>query len=219
LKKTADRKTPFYSVIVEVLKAKKSEYGCRWGDMAVLTATNNHVQKISAELAGQHIDVSEVRGRQLLSQKNGVAVMLFLAGVLSKDGDQPFAKTAAQSPLWREIFGNIGEVRAEFARKFPEPFGIMAVSAAIELLRGKLPSTILDIWQDEAQVFFSAGGVDADAFLARMFNIRFNVKAPEAETATVSRLITIHGTKGLQFKHVFVFWKRRRKRTAVLPGF
>ncbi len=211
LEKDGRSEDAFYSVIVEVLKAKKSEYGCRWGDMAVLTATNNHVQKISAELAGQHIDVSEVRGRQLLSQKNGVAVMLFLAGVLSKDGDQPFAKTAAQSPLWREIFGNIGEVRVEFARKFPEPFGIMAVSAAIELLRGKLPSTLLDIWQDEAQVFFSAGGVDADAFLARMFNIRFNVKAPEAENSDSLKVDTIHGTKGLQFKHVFVFWNEDEK--------
>ena len=211
LEKDGKSEDAFYSVIIDVLKAKKSEYGCRWGDMAVLTATNNHVQKISSELALQQISVSEVRGRQLLSQKKGVAVMLFLAGVLSKDGDKPFAQIVAQSPLWREIFGNIGEVRTEFATKFPEPFGIMAVSAAIELLRGKLPATILDIWQDEAQVFFGEGGVDADAFLARMFNIRFNVKVPEAENRDSLKVDTIHGTKGLQFKHVFVFWNEDEK--------
>ncbi|PKN05998.1 MAG: hypothetical protein CVU72_06725, partial [Deltaproteobacteria bacterium HGW-Deltaproteobacteria-7] len=181
LEKDGRSEDPFYSAIIDVLKAKKSEYGCQWGDIAVLTATNNHVQKISSELAREHIDVSEVKGRQLLSKKEGVAVMLFLAGVLSKDGDKQFAATAAQSPLWSEIFGNIGNVRAEYACKFPEPFGIMAVSSAIELLRGKLPATILDIWQDEAQAFFSEGGVDADAFLSRMFNIRFNLKVPEAE--------------------------------------
>ncbi len=211
LEKDGKSEDAFYSIIIEVLKAKKSEYGCRWGDMAVLAATNNHVQKISSELALQQISVSEVRGRQLLSQKDGVAVMLFLAGVLSKEGDQPFAQIVAQSPLWREIFGNIGEIRAEFARKFPEPFGIMAVSAAIELLRGKLRATLLDIWQDEVQVFFSEGGIDADAFLERMFNIRFNVKAPEAENMDSLKVDTIHGTKGLQFKHVFVFWNEDEK--------
>jgi len=31
--------------IVEYLKKKKAEYGCLWGDMAVLALTNNHVQK------------------------------------------------------------------------------------------------------------------------------------------------------------------------------
>jgi ATP-dependent exoDNAse (exonuclease V) beta subunit len=211
LEKDGNSEASFYPAIIEVLKAKKSEYDCPWGDMAVLAATNNHVQKISSELASQQISVSEVRGRQLLSTEEGVAVMLFIAGVLSKDGDQPFAQIAAQSPLWREIFGNIGEVRAEFARKYPAPFGIMAVSCAIELLRGKLRATILDIWQDETQAFFSEGGVDVDAFLSRMFHIRFNVKAPEAENRDSLKVDTIHGTKGLQFKHVFVFWNEDEK--------
>ena len=78
--------------------------------------------------------------------------------------DTRFVATAATSPLWKEIFGNIEDIRAEFAQKFPQPFGLMAVSCAIELLRGKLPATILDIWQDEAQAFFSEGGADVDGF-------------------------------------------------------
>jgi hypothetical protein len=155
--------------------------------------------------------VSEVKGRQLLSTEEGVAVMLFIAGVLSKDGNTQFAKIAAQSPLWSEVFGNIEDVKTEFARKFPKPFGIMAVSCAVELLRGKLPATILDIWQDEAQSFFSEGGADADGFLLRMFNIRFSVKVPEAENRENIKVDTIHGTKGLQFKHVFVFWNEEEK--------
>jgi ATP-dependent exoDNAse (exonuclease V) beta subunit len=214
LKKDGYSEAPFYPAIIEVLKAKKSEYGCQWGDMAVLAATNNYVQKIASELLKEGIGVSEVKGRQLLSTEEGVAVMLFIAGVLSKDGDTQFAEIAAQSPLWTEIFGNIGDVRAEFARRFPRPFGIMAVSCAIELLRGKLPATILDIWQDEAQAFFSEGGADADKFLLRMFNIRFNVKVPEAENRDNIKVDTIHGTKGLQFKHVFVFWNEDEKESS-----
>jgi ATP-dependent exoDNAse (exonuclease V) beta subunit len=87
----------------------------------------------------------------------------------------------------------------------------MAVSCAIELLRGKMPATILDIWQDEAQLFFNEGGIDADGFLTRMFNIRFSVKVPEAENKNNIKVDTIHGTKGLQFKHVFVFWNEEEK--------
>jgi ATP-dependent exoDNAse (exonuclease V) beta subunit len=82
-------------------------------------------------------------------------------------------------------------------------------------LRGKLPATILDIWQDEAQSFFSEGGADADGFLVRMFNIRFSVKVPEAENRENIKVDTIHGTKGLQFKHVFVFWNEDEKESPI----
>jgi ATP-dependent exoDNAse (exonuclease V) beta subunit len=211
LEKDGKSEATFYTAILEVLKAKKVEYGCQWGDMAVLAATNNHVQKIASELAKEGIGVSEVKGRQLLSTKEGVAVMLFIAGVLAKDVDTQFTKIAAQSPLWSEIFGNIEDVQTEFAKKFPQPFGLMAVSCAVELLRGKLPATILDIWQDEAQSFFSEGGADVDGFLVRMFNIRFRVKVPEAENREYIKVDTVHGTKGLQFKHVFVFWNEEEK--------
>ena len=87
----------------------------------------------------------------------------------------------------------------------------MAVSCAIEMMRGKLPATILDIWQEEAQAFFSEGGADVDAFLLRMFNIRYSVKVPEAEQSENIKVDTIHGTKGLQFKHVFVFWNEEER--------
>jgi ATP-dependent exoDNAse (exonuclease V) beta subunit len=211
LEKEGNSEALFYPAILEVLKAKKSEYGCQWGDMAVLAATNNYVQKIAFELINAGIVVSAVKGRQLLSTEQGVAVMLFITAVLSKDGDTQFVKTAVQSPLWNELFGNIEEVRTEFTRKFPRPFGIMAVSCAIELLRGKLHATILDIWQDEAQTFFSEGGGDVDGFLLRMFNIRFSVKVPESENRDNIKVDTIHGTKGLQFKHVFIFWNEDEK--------
>jgi ATP-dependent exoDNAse (exonuclease V) beta subunit len=210
LEKDGNSEDKFYSDILKLLKEKKLEYVCQWGDMAVLAVTNNHVQKIASELIKEGIGVSEVKGRQLLSTEEGVAVMLFIAGVLS-DGYKQFAKLAAQSPLWREIFGNIADVKIEFARKFPKPFGIMAVSCAFELLRGKLPATILDIWQDEAQAFFSEGGADVDDFLVMMFNMRFSVRVPEAENRENIKVDTIHGTKGLQFKHVFVFWNEEEK--------
>jgi ATP-dependent exoDNAse (exonuclease V) beta subunit len=198
-------------VIVEYLKKKKAEYSCAWGDMAVLALTNNHVQKVEAELLKNDIRVSAIKGRQLLSTREGVAVMFFIAGVLAKEDDTRFVATAATSPLWRDIFGNIEDIRAQFAQKFPRPFGLMAVSCAIELLRGKLSSTILDIWQDEAQAFFSEGGADVDGFLLRMFNIRFSVKVPESEDSENIKVDTIHGTKGLQFKHVFIFWNEEER--------
>ena len=214
LAKNGPSEAPYYPAIVKVLKQKKSEYGCQWGDMAVLALTNNYVQRITSELVREGIGVSEVRGRQLLSNEEGVAVMLFIAGVLSKEGNHLFFKNAAKSPVWHEIFGQVENVRDEFAGKFPRPFGIMAVSCAIEILRGKISANILDIWQDEAQSFFGEGGSDVDDFLLRMFNIRFHVKIPEAEKRDNIKVDTIHGTKGLQFKHVFIFWNEDEKEHA-----
>jgi exodeoxyribonuclease V beta subunit len=211
LEKDGTSQETFYPAIVEYLKKKKAEYGCLWGDMAVLALTNNHVQKIEAELLKNNIGVAAVKGRQLLSTPEGVAVMFFIAGVLAKDDETRFIATAATSPLWSDIFGNIEDVRAQFAQKFPRPFGLMCISCAIEMMRGKLPATILDIWQEEAQDFFSEGGADVDAFLLRMFNIRYSVKVPESEDSENIKVDTIHGTKGLQFKHVFVFWNEEER--------
>lgn len=137
--------------------------------------------------------------------------MFFIAAVLAKEDKKRFVAAVAASPLCKDVFGNIEDIRAEFAQKFPRPFGLMAVSCAIELLRGKLPATILDIWQEEAQAFFSEGGAEVDAFLLRMFNIRFSMKVPESEQSENIKVDTIHGTKGLQFKHVFVFWNEGEK--------
>jgi exodeoxyribonuclease V beta subunit len=211
LKKDGTSQETFYQAIVEYLKKKKAEYGCHWKDMAVLALTNNHVQKIEAELLKNDVGVAAVKGRQLLSTRDGVAVMFFIAGVLAKDDETRFVATAAASPLLRKMYGNITDIRTEFAQKFPRPFGLMAVNCAIELLRGKLSSTILDIWQDEAQAFFSEGGADVDGFLLRMFNIRFSIKVPESENSENIKVDTIHGTKGLQFKHVFIFWNEEER--------
>jgi exodeoxyribonuclease V beta subunit len=211
LEKDGYSQDAFYSAIVEYLKKKKAEYGCPWGDMAVLALTNNHVQKIETELIKNGIGVAAVKGRQLLSTHEGVAVMFFIAGVLAKDDETRFVATAATSPLWSDIFVSIENIRVEFAQKFPRPFGLMAVSCAIELLRGKLSSTILDIWQDEAQAFFSEGGADVDGFLLRIFNIRYSMKVPESEDSENIKVDTIHGTKGLQFKHVFIFWNEEER--------
>ncbi|HPD55980.1 MAG TPA: UvrD-helicase domain-containing protein [Smithellaceae bacterium] len=212
LEKDGLSEASFYPAIVEYLMKKKAEYGCAWGDMAVLALTNNHVQKIEAELLKNRIGVAAVKGRQLLSTPEGVAVMIFIAAALGNDA--PFITAAADSILRKEIFGEIKELQAKFARQYPRPYGLMAVSHALELLRGKIPTNILDIWQDEARIFFGAGG-DADEFLSRMFTVRFNIKVPEAEKSANIKVDTIHGTKGLQFSHVFVFWNEDEKSAPV----
>ncbi len=210
LEKDGASEASFYPAMVEYLKKKKAEYECAWGDMAVLALTNNHVQKIEAELLKSGIGVAAVKGRQLLSTQEGVAVMLFIAAVLREDETQ-FIASAADSILWKEIFGEIKDLQTKFAQEYPRPYGLMAVSRAIELLRGKVSANILDIWQDEAQTFFTEGGADVDEFLLRMFNTRFNIKVPEAEKSENIKVDTIHGTKGLQFKHVFVFWNEEER--------
>ncbi|MBN1474523.1 MAG: UvrD-helicase domain-containing protein [Syntrophaceae bacterium] len=212
LEKDGASEASFYPAMVEYLKKKKEEYGCAWGEMAVLALTNNHVQKIEAELLKSGIGVAAVKGRQLLSTQEGVAVMLFLAAVLREEETQ-FIASAVDSILWKEIFRDIKDIQAKFAQEYPRPYGLMVVSRAIELLRGKVSANILDIWQDEAQAFFTEGGADVDEFMLRMFNVRFNIKVPEAEKSENIKVDTIHGTKGLQFNHVFVFWNEEERGT------
>lgn len=211
LERQGPSQASWYPAIADYLQKKKEEYGCFWGDMAVLALTNNHVQKIEAELVGRGIRVSSVKGRQLLSTEEGVAVMLFLAIVLSRERGDSFAAAASASPLWKKRFGNARGIRDEFAAQFPRPFGLAAASLAIERLRGKISAAILDIWQDEALAFFAEGGVDIDEFLARMFRVRWGVRVPEGENRDSIKVDTIHGTKGLQFAHVFVFWNEDEK--------
>lgn len=210
LEKVGASEASFYPAMVEYLKKKKTEYECAWGDMAVLALTNNHVQKIEAELLKNGIGVAAVKGRQLLSTQEGVAVMLFIAAVLCENETQ-FIASAADSILWKEMFAEINDLQAKFAQEYPRPYGLMAVSRTIELLRGTISANILDIWQDEAQAFFTEGGAGVDEYLLRMFNTRFNIKVPEAEKSENIKVDTIHGTKGLQFKHVFVFWNEEER--------
>ncbi len=211
LEKDGAAEEPFYPAIVEYLKKKKEEYKCPWGDMVVLALTNNHVQKIEAELLKNSIGVAAVKGRQLLATSEGVAVMLFLAALLGKDAENKFIKAVVEAASWKKIFGDVGSMRDEFAQKYPPPYGLMAVSSALELLRGKISPTILDIWQDEAQAFFIEGGAEVDEFLIRMFDLRFSLKVPEAEKSENIKVDTIHGTKGLQFKYVFIFWNEEER--------
>ena len=210
LEKDGASEASFYPAMVEYLKKKNEEYGCAWGEMAVLALTNNHVQKIEAQLLKSGIGVAAVKGRQLLSTQEGVAVMLFLTAVL-REGEAQFIASAADSILWKKIFIDIKDIQVKFAREYPRPYGLMAVSRAIELLRGKVSANILDIWEDEAQTFFTEGGADVDEFMLRMFNVRFNIKVPEAEKSENIKVDTIHGTKGLQFNHVFVFWNEEER--------
>lgn len=211
LEKEGQSQDAFYDAMVEYIKGKKEEYNCSWGEMALLALTNNHVQKIEAALRKSKIGVSTVKGRQLLSTREGVAVMLFIAGILADPDQGPFAAQAAASILCEAIAFRMDDLRREFAEKYPRPFSFMAVAAAIELLRGKISAAVLDIWQDEAQAFFGRGGADADAFLTWMFSIRFSVKVPQAEHSDYVKVDTIHGTKGLQFRHVFIFWNEDEK--------
>ncbi|MCK7515620.1 MAG: hypothetical protein MZV70_74350 [Desulfobacterales bacterium] len=157
--------------------------------------------------------MSAVKGRQLLSTQEGVAVMLFIAGVLAKEDDTQFAASSGSVAVMERDYSAILRISGPSLRKsFPDLSGLMAVSCAIELLRGKLPATILDIWQDEAQAFFSEGGADVDGFSsAGCSTSRFSVKVPEAEDSENIKVDTIHGTKGLQFKHVFIFWNEEER--------
>ncbi|HOE80116.1 MAG TPA: UvrD-helicase domain-containing protein [Smithellaceae bacterium] len=211
LEKDGRSQEPFYGAMADYISKKKDHYNCSWGDMIVLTLTNNHAQKIEAALRSRGIGVSTVKGRQLLSTQEGVSVMTFLALVLEVEKPSAYLSAAASSALMNRLSIDIRGTRAEFTMKYPRPFSLMPVLAAIELLRGKISSSVLDIWREEAHSFFTEGGHDADEFLSAMFAARLHISVPETSHSEFIKVDTIHGAKGLQFRHVFVFWDEEEK--------
>ena len=84
---------PAYERLVEAIGQKKAACGCPWGDMAVLCRTNGHMDKVAAALAKAGIPTSGIRGRELLSLREGTALCLSLIALFT-DHDGRFIPRA-----------------------------------------------------------------------------------------------------------------------------
>ena len=72
-----------YERLVEAIRDKRAACGCPWGDMAVLCRTNGHMDKVAAALAKAGIPTSGIRGRELLSLREGTALWLSLIALFT----------------------------------------------------------------------------------------------------------------------------------------
>ncbi len=205
-----------YTTLQEAIRDWQASTGCAWGDIAVLCRTNDHMHKIAGVLAEHGIATSGVRGRELLSLREGTALYLALAALFMPH-DGKFIPQALDQLGYNAAFRQDLARIQESAAAFMEPFGFASAARALRELSRHFPPVVIEaVWRDAERYFDApAPGAPAD-WLKHLCDMSPWVAVPEGEHAGRVKLATIHGTKGLEFPHVFVLWKEERDRPDII---
>ncbi|MCE5265652.1 MAG: UvrD-helicase domain-containing protein [Deltaproteobacteria bacterium] len=208
---------PAYERLVEAVMEKKAACGCPWGDIAVLCRTNGHMDKAAAALARAEIPTSGIRGREMLSLREGTALYLCLIALFIEH-DGHFIPRALASLGYGEALTAVVKRLAGTTGNAPEPHRFAAFAAALRDLMPHFPRILVETLWDEAERYFDRPDADdAPAFLSYLLTMSHLITVPEGEHADRVKLATIHGTKGLEFHHVFLFWKEGLDRAPEIP--
>ena len=200
-----NQKDPIYDAMINTLKKKKEEWGCDYSEITLLFKTNTEKEALAQKLTDAGIGFAEVRGRQILASEEGVSVFALLVQLLAKAESGLISKTLALSSFSEDLT-KIAEMKEQILGRYASPRGLKAVSDVLELCRGKIADAVVEVYQEEAEAFFRAGGTDAEEFLSYVFKVRNKMTIPEPMHSDRVKLATIHGAKGLQFRHVFLLW-------------
>ncbi len=204
---------PAYERLVGAIKQKQAEYGCAWGDMAILCRTNAHTDKVAAALAEAGILTSGLHGRELLSLREGVALYLSLIALFGEH-DGRFIPRALSTLGYGEALTAVLARLAGAVGIAPRPHCFATFAAALRDLLPYFPRVLIETLWDEAERYFNRpDAVDASSFLRYLVKMSRLITVPEGEHADRVKLATIHGTKGLEFPHVFLFWKEGLDKT------
>lgn len=208
---------PAYERLTEAIVRKQAERGCAWGDMAVLCRTNAHTDRVAAALGRAGILTSGLRGRELLSFREGTALFLSLIALFTEhDGrflPRSFSALGYGEALTATLAGLKGAVGAA-----PRPHRFATFAAALRDLLPLFPRPIIEtLWDEAARYFSRPDAADVAAFLGYLLQVSPLITVPEGAHSDRVKLATIHGTKGLEFPHVFLFWKEGLDRAPEIP--
>ncbi len=208
---------PVYERLVETVMHKKTEFGCPWGDMAVLTRTNGHMDKAAAALARAGIPTSGIRGRELLSLREGTALWLSLAALFTEHDGSFILRSLASLGYDEALTAAVTSLSATIDAA-PRPHRFAAFAAALRDLLPFFPRVLIETLWDEAERYFNRpDAFDAAAFLRYLLAMSRLITVSEGEHADRVKLATIHSTKGLEFSHVFLCWKEQLDRAPEIP--
>jgi ATP-dependent exoDNAse (exonuclease V) beta subunit len=208
---------PAYERLVEAMMQKKAECGCPWGGIAVLCRTNGHMDKVAAVMAQAGIPTSGIRGRELLSLREGTALYLSLIALFTEH-DGRFIPRALSALGYYEALTAAVKRLAGTAGNAPRPHRFATFAAALRDLLSHFPRVLIETLWDEAERYFNRpDAVDAAAFMRYLLAMSHLITVPWGGHADRVKLATIHGAKGLEFPHVFLFWKEGLDRAPEIP--
>jgi len=208
---------PAYDRLVEAIVQKKAACGCPWGGVAVLCRTNGHMDKAAAALARAGILTSGIRGRELLSLREGTALYFSLIAVFTGH-DGRFIPRGLTSLGYDESLTATVTRLAGTIGNAPRPHRFAAFASALRELAPHFPRVLIETLWDEAERYFDRpDAVDTAAFLRYLLAMSRLITVPEGEHADRVKLATIHKAKGLEFPHVFLFWKEGLDRAPEIP--
>ena len=208
---------PAYERLVEAMLQKKAECGCTWGDIAVLCRTNGHMDKAAAALARAEIPTSGIRGREMLSLREGTALYLALIALFTGHDGAFIPRSLAALGYGDELTADLTRLSGTVGNA-PRPHRFAAFASALREMTPHFPRILIEtLWNEAERYFDRPDAVDAPAFLRYLLTMSHLITVPEGEHADRVKLATIHGTKGLEFPHVFLFWKEGLDRTPEIP--
>jgi ATP-dependent exoDNAse (exonuclease V) beta subunit len=208
---------PAYERLVEAIARKKAECGCPWGAIAVLCRTNVHMDKAAAALAEAAIPTSGIRGRELLSLREGTALYLSLIALFTGHDGRFIPRSLAALGYGEELTAALDRLAGTVGNA-PRPHRFAALASALRDLAPHFPRVLIETLWDEAERYFDRPDAgDSAAFLSYLLTMSHLITVPEGEHADRVKLATIHGTKGLEFPHVFLFWKEGLDRAPEIP--
>ena len=208
---------PAYERLVAALLRKKEETGCPWGAIAVLSRTNIHMDKVAASLAKAGIPTSGIRGRELLALREGTALWLSLTSLFTDHDGRFIPRALSQLGYGEELTAALAKL-TETVGQAPRPHRFAALASALHGLSPHFPRLLVETLWDEAERYFDQPDAgDTAAFLAYVLAMSHLITVPEGEHADRVKLATIHATKGLEFPHVFLFWKEGQDRSPEIP--
>jgi ATP-dependent exoDNAse (exonuclease V) beta subunit len=208
---------PAYERLVEAVARKKEECGCPWGAIAILCRTNGHMDKAAAALAKAAIPTSGIRGRELLSLREGTALYLSLIALFTGHDGRFIPRSLAALGYGEELTAALDRLVATVGTA-PRPHRFAAFASALRDLAPHFPRVLIETLWDEAERYFDRpDAADSAAFLRYLLTMSHLITVPEGEHADRVKLATIHGTKGLEFPHVFLFWKEGLDRAPEIP--
>ncbi|MDP3097806.1 MAG: 3'-5' exonuclease, partial [Syntrophales bacterium] len=160
---------------------------------------------------------SGIRGRELLSLREGTALYFSLIAVFTGH-DGRFIPRALTSLGYDEALTAAVTRLAGTVGTAPRPHRFAAFASALRDLTPYFPRVLIETLWDEAERYFNRPDAgDAGAFLRYLLAMSRLITVPEGEHADRVKLATIHGTKGLEFPHVFLFWKEGLDRAPEIP--